>query len=573
MRKKLLSILLVLSLMLTLVPAAFAADIASGTCGAEGDGSNVIWTLDETGLLTISGTGKIASGTGGSIWSDKPVLAVDIRSGVTGVGKDAFYGCDDLQVISLPDTVTQLDDNAFGNCPALSDILVDAKNPAYKSVDGALYSKDGTVLVKGPANAETFVVPDGVATIGDYAFFGAKYLTSIYFPEGSLTTIGAMAFEFCEGLTELLLPAGVTAIGYNAFSGCTQLKDVILPDGLTRIDMNVFNRCSALTEVTIPASVTEVRGFSFMGCTALTDVYYTGTQAQWDAVRIDTSYGDPFKNAAVHVDAEQHVFGAWQTVEQPGCEQPGTISRTCTNGCGLKQTAAVPALGHDWDEGVVTTEPDGVLCGILHVTCKRCGAESDELLMPEIWAYEQFGDVDPTLWSYEGIQFCVMMGFMSGMDTHVFAPRGVTTRAQLVQILYNFVGGPEVSGETPFTDLTANWYKDAVLWAYQTGVTSGTSETTFAPDDPVTREQVAVLLYEFADKVLEVGGAETPADLSRFPDGDQVSSWAREAMADAVALGIINGTKVDDQVFLAPQGSATRDQIATMFEGFCASLA
>ena len=71
-----------------------------------------------------------------------------------------------------------------------------------------------------------------------------------------------------------------------------------LPDGLTRIDMNVFNRCSALTEVTIPASVTEVRGFSFMGCTALTDVYYTGTQAQWDAVRIDTSYGDPFKNAA-----------------------------------------------------------------------------------------------------------------------------------------------------------------------------------------------------------------------------------------------------------------------------------
>lgn len=441
MRKKLLSILLVLSLMLALVPAAFAAEPASGTCGAEGDGSNVIWTLDETGLLTISGTGKIASGTGGSIWSDKPVLAVDIRSGVTGVGKDAFYGCDDLQVISLPDTVTQLDDNAFGNCPALSDILVDAKNPAYKSVDGALYSKDGTVLVKGPANAETFVVPDGVATIGDYAFFGAKYLTSIYFPEGSLTTIGAMAFEFCEGLTELLLPA------------------------------------------------------------------------------------------------------------------------------------AAPALGHDWDEGVVTTEPDGVLCGILHVTCKRCGAESDELLMPEIWAYEQFGDVDPTLWSYEGIQFCVMMGYMSGMDTHVFAPRGVTTRAQLVQILYNFVGGPEVSGETPFTDLTANWYKDAVLWAYQTGVTSGTSETTFAPDDPVTREQVAVLLYEFADKVLEVGGAETPADLSRFPDGDQVSSWAREAMADAVALGIINGTKVDDQVFLAPQGSATRDQIATMFEGFCASLA
>ena len=544
MKKKLLSILLVLSLMLALVPAAFAAD--TGTL--EG---GLTWELDSTGLLTISGEGAIPDNNAGLCrWADMNVTAIEISDGVTAVGAHAFEGCDQAGYVYLPSTVEKLGDGALSGMDTLQAIYVDETNPAFAERDGALYTKDGKTLVQVPAAVTEFVVPDGVTAIGSYAFSGCAYLRGVYFPA-----------------------SGLTAIGYNAFSGCTQLKDVILPDGLTRIDMNVFNRCSALTEVTIPASVTEVRGFSFMGCTALTDVYYTGTQAQWDAVRIDTSYGDPFKNAAVHVDAEQHVFGAWQTVEQPGCEQPGTISRTCTNGCGLKQTAAAPALGHDWDEGVVTTEPDGVLCGILHVTCKRCGAESDELLMPEIWAYEQFGDVDPTLWSYEGIQFCVMMGYMSGMDTHVFAPRGVTTRAQLVQILYNFVGGPEVSGETPFTDLTANWYKDAVLWAYQTGVTSGTSETTFAPDDPVTREQVAVLLYEFADKVLEVGGAETPADLSRFPDGDQVSSWAREAMADAVALGIINGTKVDDQVFLAPQGSATRDQIATMFEGFCASLA
>ena len=552
MRKKLLSILLVLSLMLALVPAAFAADIASGTCGAEGDGSNVIWTLDETGLLTISGTGKIASGTGGSIWSDKPVLAVDIRSGVTGVGKDAFYGCDDLQVISLPDTVTQLDDNAFGNCPALSDILVDAKNPAYKSVDGALYSKDGTVLVKGPANAETFVVPDGVATIGDYAFFGAKYLTSIYFPEGSLTTIGAMAFEFCEGLTELLLPAGVTEIGMYAFAHCSGLRSVDLPVSLKHVSDMAF-----LSAGTMDAGIA--------------DINYAGSEQQWNAIAFDDGVlGWMHKN----FNTEQHTFGAWVTDGTRSCEQGVTMARSCGNdGCDLVQTVELPAYGHIWNSGTLLAAPEGVRCGIVEHTCSRCNGTGYEVLDPEIWAYEQFGDVDPTLWSYEGIQFCVMMGYMSGMDTHVFAPRGVTTRAQLVQILYNFVGGPEVSGETPFTDLTANWYKDAVLWAYQTGVTSGTSETTFSPDDPVTREQVAVLLYEFADKVLELGGAETPADLSRFPDGDQVSSWAREAMADAVALGIINGTKVGDQVFLAPQGSATRDQIATMFEGFCASLA
>ena len=552
MKKKLLSILLVLSLMLALVPAAFAADIASGTCGAEGDGSNVTWTLDETGLLTISGTGKIASGTGGSIWSDKPVLAVDIRSGVTGIGTDAFSGCNDLQVISLPDTVTQLDDNAFGNCPALSDILVDAKNPAYKSVDGALYSKDGTVLVKGPANAEAFVVPDGVTTIGSYAFFGAKSLKNIYFPEDSLTTVSAMAFEFCTGLTALIFPVGVTEIGMYAFAHCSGLRSVDLPVSLKHVGDMAF-----LSAGTMDAGIA--------------DINYAGSEQQWNAITFDDAVLSWMHK---NFNTEQHAFSAWVTDGERTCTQGVTMARSCGNdNCSLMQTVELPALGHIWNSGTLLTAPEGVRCGIVEHTCGRCNGTGYEVLDPEIWAYEQFGDVDPTLWSYEGIQFCVMMGYMSGMDTHVFAPRGVTTRAQLVQILYNFVGNPEVSGETPFTDLTANWYKDAVLWAYQTGVSAGTSETTFSPDDPVTREQVAVLLYEFADKVLELGGAETPADLSQFPDGDQVSSWAREAMADAVALGIINGTKVDDQVFLAPQGSATRDQIATMFEGFCASLA
>ncbi len=166
-----------------------------------------------------------------------------------------------------------------------------------------------------------------------------------------------------------------------------------------------------------------------------------------------------------------------------------------------------------------------------------------------------------------------MMGYMSGTGDTTFAPDGVTTRAQIVQILYNFVGEPEVSGSTPFTDLTQDWYQDAVLWAYQTGVVAGTSATTFSPNVPVTREQIAVLLAEFADKVLEVGGAESPADLSAYPDGAQVSSWARDAMADAVALGILNGAEIDGTVWLLPQGQATRAEVATLLEGFCASLA
>ena len=546
MKKKLLSILLVLSLMLALVPAAFAAD--TGTL--EG---GLTWELDSTGLLTISGEGAIPDNNAGLCrWADMNVTAIEISDGVTAVGAHAFEGCDQAGYVYLPSTVETLGDGALSGMDTLQAIYVDETNPAFAERDGALYSKDGTVLVKGPANAEAFVVPDGVATIGDYAFFGAKYLTSIYFPEGSLTTIGAMAFEFCEGLTELLLPAGVTEIGMYAFAHCSGLRSVDLPVSLKHVSDMAF-----LSAGTMDAGIA--------------DINYAGSEQQWNAIAFeDGVLGWMHKN----FNTEQHTFGAWVTDGTRSCAQGVTMARSCGNdGCDLVQTVELPAYGHIWDSGTLLTAPEGVRCGIVEHTCGRCNGTGYEVLDPEIWAYEQFGDVDPTLWSYEGIQFCVMMGYMSGMDTHVFAPRGVTTRAQLVQILYNFVGGPEVSGETPFTDLTANWYKDAVLWAYQTGVTSGTSETTFSPNDPVTREQVAVLLYKFANKVLEVGGAETPADLSRFPDGDQVSSWAREAMADAVALGIINGTKVDDQVFLAPQGSATRDQIATMFEGFCASLA
>ena len=545
MRKKLLSILLVLSLMLALVPAAFAVD--TGTL--EG---GLTWTLDDGGLLTISGEGAIPDNNAGPcIWADMNVTVIEIGTGVTAIGAHAFQGCDEVEYVYLSDTVETLGTGALSGMSALQAISVDEANPAFTERDGTLYTKDGKTLVQASAVVTEFVVPDGVTAIGSYAFSGYEQLRHVYFPAGGLTTIGS-----------------------NAFYGCTQLTDIILPDGLTRIEMNVFNRCSALAEVTIPASVTEVRGFSFMGCTALTDVYYTGTQAQWDAVRIDTSYGNPFKNVTVHVDAEQHVFGAWQTVEQPGCEQTGTITRTCTNDCGLKQTAAVAALGHDWDDGVVTTKPNGVRCGFQHVTCRRCGAEDVVVLPPEVLAYEQFGDVNPNAWSYEGIQFCVMMGYMSGTDTHTFAPGAVTTRAQLVQILYNFVGEPDMTGvTTPFVDAQSGWYRDAVAWAYKTGVVAGTSATTFSPNAPVTREQIAVLLAEFADKVLEVGGAETPADLSAYPDGAQVSSWARDAMADAVALGILNGAEIDGTVWLLPQGQATRAEVATLLEGFCASLA
>ena len=190
----------------------------------------------------------------------------------------------------------------------------------------------------------------------------------------------------------------------------------------------------------------------------------------------------------------------------------------------------------------------------------------------EVDVTEMFTDVTKN-WAYPGIQYCVTHGIMGGMGDGTFAPTGTTTRAQIVQILYNLEGTPAVSGTTPFTDLTANWYKPAILWAYQNNVVAGTSPTTFDPDQPVTREQIAVILTQYMFNVLKMNRTWTPADLSTFPDGAQVSGWAKEAMQDAVALGLINGTKASDGVvYLDPQGSAARQQVATILMNFCQNV-
>ena len=190
----------------------------------------------------------------------------------------------------------------------------------------------------------------------------------------------------------------------------------------------------------------------------------------------------------------------------------------------------------------------------------------------EVDVTQMFTDVEKN-WAYPGIQYCVTHGIMGGMGDGTFAPTGTTTRAQIVQILYNLEGTPAVSGTTPFTDLTANWYKPAILWAYQNNVVAGTSPTTFDPERPVTREQIAVILTEYMFHVLKMNRTWTPADLSTFPDGAQVSGWAKEAMQDAVALGLINGTKAPDgKVYLDPQGSAARQQVATILMNFCQNV-
>ena len=392
--------------------------------------------------------------------------------------------------------------------------------------DGLTWTLDaaGTLTVTGSgvisANAFAFnskivraEIGAGVTGIGLWAFLKCANLEAVTLPAG-LTTLGTAAFAYCEKLASVTLPGSLKSTGGGAFQGCTALTAVTILPGVTRIDTRAFSDCAALKEITIPATVTAIGGSAFSGCLALRTVHFGGSKEAWQAVEVG-EHNTLLRLAKVDYNAvTEHHFGDWAVTTEATCTEPGVRTRTCTDpGCAETETESIPALGHDWGESVTVAEPNGAQGGRVRTACKRCGAETLRFTDPEIPAYQQFDDVDLALWSYPGIAFCVKTGLMSGTDAHTFAPHAVTTRAQIVQILYNLAGEPAVTGTTPFTDLTNDWYQDAILWAYQTGVVAGTSATTFDPESPVTREQIAGILMGYADMVQHLKHTWTPADL------------------------------------------------------------
>ncbi len=182
-----------------------------------------------------------------------------------------------------------------------------------------------------------------------------------------------------------------------------------------------------------------------------------------------------------------------------------------------------------------------------------------------------YEDVEEGSWYEESVIYAYEEGLMTGTAANTFSPSVKTTRAMLVRMLYNMEGSPAVDKtNNPFTDIPDGaWYTDAVLWAYQNGVTTGTSATTFSPDTLVTREQVAVFLYRFVKDYKKLT-VDEGADLSVYPDVDTISPYAgfKEAVAWANKLSILGGKRTGEIVMLAPQDTAMRSETATMFARF-----
>lgn len=176
---------------------------------------------------------------------------------------------------------------------------------------------------------------------------------------------------------------------------------------------------------------------------------------------------------------------------------------------------------------------------------------------------EIYEDVAQDSWYKEAIDGVVSLGIMNGISETKFEPGSDTSRGALVTILWRITGNPLSETEIPFTDLTQNWYEDAVKWAYASGVVNGTGTTTFSPDNSISREALATVLYRYLSYM--IGDTNVPFAEFDFSDTDKVSPWAEDAVRWAVANEIISGSNGA----LLPAKSATRAEIATIIMRFC----
>lgn len=535
------------------------------------------------------------------------LTAITLPAGLRELGSEAFKGCTALTGVALPDSLTALGYGVFRDCSALTA----AEFPA--GIAPVSWSS-GSSMLRNCTSLRSVKLPKTVSSLGDYFFAGCTALEQIVLPD-SVTEIGSNLFNGCTALTDVTLSTNLQAIPENTFYGCVSLQKLVAPYAVTKIGKTAFANCTSLTELTLLRNVTEAAADALSYPEQVTVYGVKGTYAEtyaasvgarfaaidrpatavslpksvtvkvWSSVRllpsldpvdctdelvwsssdasvaavsadgtvtgrkdgsavITVTAGSVSARCEVAVGTPAHVHSYTAVVTAPTCAVQGYTTYTCS--CGeYYYDDYVPALGHSYVDGV----------------CTRCGASRPET---------RFMDVKPGSWYYKSIVYAVSNGLMNGVGDSKFEPEEGMTRAMLVTVLWRYEGSPKQRPST-FSDVRrGQWYSEAVSWAAKNGIVTGVGDNKFEPDTQITREQIATILYRYAQKKR----ADTSArgSLSAFPDNGKVNGWAKTALQWCVGEGLIGGTNENGRVYLDPQGTATRAQVATILMRYIEKL-
>ena len=489
-------------------------------------------TLDEnTGVIsgtpTADGTFNFtvkATNTGGS---DSKSLSITIGAQtnvpVTGVSLNTSTlnliegGTGTLIATVLPDNATNKKVTWSSNAPGVA------------TVDSS-----GKVTAVAPGTATITVTTED----GNKTATCAVTVTAATVPVTGVTLSQTQASLYC-----------------NRTPNTLALTATVAPDNATNKAVNWTSSDSAVATVDQNGVVTAVAP----GTAVITATAADGRGASASCTVTVSSYLPPANpNYRITVEATQ---GGTVTADPTAAKAGATVTLTPAPDRGY-QVGSVAVTDRFGDPVAVTEQADGTYTFVMpngQVTVTVTFAEAP---LP-------FHDVTEGDWFYDAVRYAYETGLMDGVGDNLFAPNSQTTRAQLVTILYRLAGEPEPGGDSGFSDVAAGtWYTDAVVWAAENGIVNGTTDATFAPGEDITREQLVTVLYRYAEsKGYDVSAS---ADLSGYPDADQIQSYAAESVAWAVAEGLIQG--FEDNT-LRPAGNATRAQIATILMRFCEGVA
>ncbi len=469
----------------------------TGTCG-----DNLFWSFNTgSGLLTINGSGQMTDWS----WSDDvpwhafrdQSTAVELPDELESIGDHAFYGCSALTSLTIPASVTNIGWNSFYDCASLTEFNVAENNPAFSNDEtGVLFDKNKTTVVYFPC-----------------AFSGQYEIPN------TVTIIWAYAFSPCFGLTDVVIPDSVKEINDYAFYRCPSLASVTVPNSVMRIESGAFGILWDDEQfVEYIADEFIIYGYSFSAA----QTYAENTGIIFVALDADVCANGHTPGSAIRLnEVAATCMNAGSYDEVIYCSVCGQeISRV---------TKAVAALGHDWGNGIVTVEPTESTEGVRTFTCTRCG-ETKTVKIDPISGENPFTDVAAETYYTNAVLWAVHRGITAGTSATTFSPDAACTRGQVVTFLWRAAGTPEPATENNlFTDVkVGTYYYKAVLWAVENKVTAGTSATTFSPDATCTRGQIVTFLWRYEVEPVATTTSNPFTDVKAGAYYEKAVLWASE---------------------------------------------